>query len=512
MNKSMLNPPEREQYFAGAAVKKLAKPLLSLFEDSSEKAIKSKMNAVHNDVEKAVSERDTTKMKKSDIFRMVAKDQDVTVQDVKDIEEVFAYKAGGGGKENVLGETVQVIRSMVTDPTELQKIAEDFGGSKLTRDARKSKGKAVAKTAGLGLLGSGASYFAGKLSASQEAKVKENKTSTVTDITSGTMDSAFSKASKNPTKYVFMKAGQPHFKYKGKAVPFSLATEEEDVVLDMTPRSKKERGGVERFDAVQGYKDMYNMFERSLAAAETEEQRQTIEKNFLRDTSNVSEMTKIAALKEMDKERMARERKAEGGKFPDLTGDGEVTQADVLKGRGVFQEGGSMMMPPEGMPVDTYPNIPDDEMDEALASQLPDDEMEEDYIKYVMDESLNDEEQMYLAGALQNDDRLSDIMDKVITTASEFSGAGEVDGPGTGVSDSIPARLSDGEFVFTKKATDQIGADQLQTMMDDAERAYDGGVMMAEGGMMDKEDPGMSKTKEEIEKLMMGANRMPSLR
>ena len=26
--------------------------------------------------------------------------------------------------------------------------------------------------------------------------------------------------------------------------------------------------------------------------------------------------------------------------FPDLTGDGKVTQADVLKGRGVFNEGG----------------------------------------------------------------------------------------------------------------------------------------------------------------------------
>jgi hypothetical protein len=214
-------------------------------------------------------------------------------------------------------------------------------------------------------------------------------------------------------------------------------------------------------------------------------------------------------------ERFERKPLAEGStaedKFPDLTGDGKVTQADVLKGRGVFNEGGSMMMPPEGMPVDTYSNIPEDEMDEALASQLPDDEMEEDYIKYVMDESLNDEEQMYLAGALQDDDRLSDILDKVIATASEFSGAGEVDGPGTGVSDSIPARLSDGEFVFTKKATDQIGAENLQRMMDDAERAYDGGVMMAEGGMMDDKDP-MSQTQEEIEKLMMGANRMPSLR
>jgi len=26
--------------------------------------------------------------------------------------------------------------------------------------------------------------------------------------------------------------------------------------------------------------------------------------------------------------------------FPDLTGDGKVTRADVLKGRGVFKEGG----------------------------------------------------------------------------------------------------------------------------------------------------------------------------
>ena len=28
-----------------------------------------------------------------------------------------------------------------------------------------------------------------------------------------------------------------------------------------------------------------------------------------------------------------------GGSFPDLTKDGKVTQADVLKGRGVFKKG-----------------------------------------------------------------------------------------------------------------------------------------------------------------------------
>jgi hypothetical protein len=234
------------------------------------------------------------------------------------------------------------------------------------------------------------------------------------------------------------------------------------------------------------------------------------------------EMEAIRALQEAERkgreayDRMAKPEdripKAEGGKFPDLTGDGEVTQADILKGRKVFQEGGTLMMPAEGMPVDTYDNIPPDEMDEALASQLPDNQMEDSYIDYILDESLDDSEQEYLADALQKDPRLEGILDKVMIAASEFSGAGEVEGPGTGVSDSIPARLSDGEFVFTRKATDQLGADNLQVMMDDAERAYDGGYQMkAEGGMMDEEDPGISKTQEEIEKLMMGANRMPSL-
>ena len=221
-----------------------------------------------------------------------------------------------------------------------------------------------------------------------------------------------------------------------------------------------------------------------------------------------------SALKKKDEK--SRDKKLVGGQTKlDANKDGDITGEDFSMLRDRKAEG-SMMMPVEGMPVDTYPNIPEDEMDEALASQLPDDEMEDDYISYVMDESLDDSEQEYLAGVLQQDDRLSDILDKVITTASEFSGAGEVAGPGTGVSDSIPARLSDGEFVFTKKATDQMGADALQRMMDDAERAYDGGYQMkAVGGMMEDEDPealGMSQTQEEIEKLMMGANRMPSLR
>jgi len=179
------------------------------------------------------------------------------------------------------------------------------------------------------------------------------------------------------------------------------------------------------------------------------------------------------------------------------------------KGRVPRQEGG-ILVPPEmemeataapAAPVDTYPNIPPEEMAEVEASQLPDEQMEDDYVDFVMNEALDPEEQTYLMNVLEADPQLSMIFDKVVDTASEFSGAGEVTGPGDGVSDSIPARLSDGEFVVTKKATDQLGADNLQTMMDEAERAFDGGLMSRDRGIED----------EEIKKSMFASNQMPSL-
>lgn len=210
----------------------------------------------------------------------------------------------------------------------------------------------------------------------------------------------------------------------------------------------------------------------------------------------------------------------------DKNNDGEITSQDFAMLRQGKQEGGSLMVPPEmegmadDMPVDTYPNIPPEEMAAAQASQLPDAEMEDKYMDFVVNESLDSEEQSYLMNALEADPMLSQIFDKVIMTASEFTGAGEVEGPGTGVSDSIPARLSDGEFVFTKKATDQIGADNLQMMMDDAERAFDGGEMRMpkqEGGMMmykQKDEDPLAYEKiaqDEIKKNMLRANRAPSL-
>ena len=130
-----------------------------------------------------------------------------------------------------------------------------------------------------------------------------------------------------------------------------------------------------------------------------------------------------------------------------------------------FQEGGELdaqmtdMMSPE----------------EIEATQLPDEEMEEDYVEFIMSEALEPEEQQYLPDRLVEDDQLSMIFDKVVETASEFSGSGSVEGPGTGISDSIPARLSDGEFVMTAKATDTIGADTLQELMSLAEQEAETG-------------------------------------
>ena len=239
------------------------------------------------------------------------------------------------------------------------------------------------------------------------------------------------------------------------------------------------------------FRKQYEEYQKELAAAKDEEARREIMENFQMQTQNIDSSVKIKVLKEMDRKREA--------------------------------DGGSMLVPPEmeDMPVDTY--TPEEQAN-AEATQLPDDEMEDDYMDFILDESLDAGDQDYLMEALEADPRLGDIMEKVFLTASEFSGAGEVEGPGTGVSDSIPARLSDGEFVVTEKATSMLGADNLQEMMDDAERMADGGEArygLQMGGMLAnpsaaEEDPEimddpMQQTEEEINKSMMQANRIPSL-
>lgn len=94
---------------------------------------------------------------------------------------------------------------------------------------------------------------------------------------------------------------------------------------------------------------------------------------------------------------------------------------------------------------------------------------------------LNEEEMMVLNDALEMHPELITILDKVdVAFGGEFDGEGAVSGPGTETSDSIPAKLSDGEFVFTAKSVKQLGVDKLRKMMDKAEREYDSSMSRQE--------------------------------
>jgi hypothetical protein len=117
----------------------------------------------------------------------------------------------------------------------------------------------------------------------------------------------------------------------------------------------------------------------------------------------------------------------------------------------------------------------------------PDGEMEDNYTRFIMEEALSEEEEDMLTSKLEQDEELSMLFDKIIDVAQEFAGSGPVEGPGSGVSDSIPARLSDGEFVFTAKAVEEIGEDSLMSMMKEAEAAADERQGLAEGGILEPE-------------------------
>ena len=186
-----------------------------------------------------------------------------------------------------------------------------------------------------------------------------------------------------------------------------------------------------------------------------------------------------------EKVKGKRDKKAEGGFM-----DNEQEEMQL-------QEGGDpeVLMPP--------PLPQEDEM-------VSDDQMEDDYLNFVVSQSLSEEEESYLMETLTADPQLSVIFDKVMDVATEFSGAGPVDGPGSEVSDSIPARLSDGEFVLTAKATDEIGSDNLDSMMRDAEARSDKRQMAALGGMI-QTDPEESEDLDdpetgEIRRSMLSVN------
>ena len=141
-------------------------------------------------------------------------------------------------------------------------------------------------------------------------------------------------------------------------------------------------------------------------------------------------------------------------------------------------------------------------MESEMESKMPmesDDDMEDNYTRFIMEEALSEEEEDMLTSKLEQDEELSMLFDKIIDVAQEFAGSGPVEGPGSGVSDSIPARLSDGEFVFTAKAVEEIGEDALMSMMKEAEAKADERQGFAEGELVEEETVTMPVERQPIE-------------
>ncbi len=144
-------------------------------------------------------------------------------------------------------------------------------------------------------------------------------------------------------------------------------------------------------------------------------------------------------------------------------------------------------MPDEDMPPMQELEVEEESLLEPMGmdSEMPMDDEEDitdedlEGMDAIIDTSaLSDEEEQLLDEAVDMHPELEAIIPKLVAT--EFTDDGEVEGPGTGTSDSIPALLSDGEFVFTAKAVKNIGVDKLRKMMKQAEESYDAGVQSQE--------------------------------
>ena len=194
----------------------------------------------------------------------------------------------------------------------------------------------------------------------------------------------------------------------------------------------------------------------------------------------------------------ARARYATGGLSGGLT---EKVYDDP--GYRAYEDGG-MVIPElqgeadKGMPIDLMEDEPmmleneNEEMD-MEEEVLPDiDEVDEDIdvstAANIDTSNLTLEDEEVLEEAINMHPELLNIIPKMIVATDEFTGDGEVEGPGTGTSDSIPARLSDGEFVFTAKSVKHLGVDKLRKMMAKAENDYDKDMNVQDEQQMESVD------------------------
>ena len=144
------------------------------------------------------------------------------------------------------------------------------------------------------------------------------------------------------------------------------------------------------------------------------------------------------------------------------------------------------LMVPTGM--EEEPLIADEMATDTMAEEdmVSEDEDMMDADAVLDTSMLSEEEEIVLDEAVEMHPELESIIPKIVAT--EFTEDELVEGPGDGTSDSIPAMLSDGEFVFTAKAVKSLGVDKLRKMMAQAEEAYDAGEINQEEAALGAEE------------------------
>jgi len=157
--------------------------------------------------------------------------------------------------------------------------------------------------------------------------------------------------------------------------------------------------------------------------------------------------------------------------------DEEIVEDDIIEDEVVDES----LMAPTGL----EDSLIGDEI--ATDEFAEEDIIDDDEADSVLDTSmLSEEEEIVLDEAVEMHPELEAIIPKIV--ASEFTEDELVEGPGDGTSDSIPAMLSDGEFVFTAKAVKSLGVDKLRKMMAQAEEAYDAGEINQEEAALGAEE------------------------
>jgi len=168
-----------------------------------------------------------------------------------------------------------------------------------------------------------------------------------------------------------------------------------------------------------------------------------------------------------------------------MGGDPRLGRVQEDIGYRAYQDGGEVT----DEPMEIEELKPDVSM-QMESAMMPGEEVETD--ANIDTSVLSSDEEQILEQALEQYPKLLEIISKM--TMKEFTGSGEVDGPGTGTSDSIPAMLSDGEFVFTAKSVKQIGVDKLRNQMKKAEEEYDRAMNVQEANQSKASDePMMAK-------------------